>query len=198
MTVAVSFAPEASGTAKRPRFNHDPRTVYEGGVAPAGFMTPVGLAAKSRVGSVTSGSATVTIADTSGLAVGDIVIGAGCSAAQAVTTVDTNDLFGLTAHGIPAGTPIWLESIATTTGITAGRRYFAITTGTGADVDHIKLANTPGGSAIAITTNGTAVIRVQRFITAISENASITLSAIASATAAATTLEFVGPVFFAT
>lgn len=198
MTFAVSFAPEASGIAKRPKFNHDPRTVYEGGVAPTGFFTPVGHAAKSRVGSVTSGSATVTVADTSGLAVGDIVIGAGCSAAQAVTTVDTNDLFGLTAHGIPAGTPIWLESIVTTTGITAGRRYFAITTGTGADADHIKLANTPGGSAIAITTNGTAVIRVQRFISAITENTSITLNAIASATAASTTLEFVGPVFFAT
>lgn len=196
MTFAVSFAPEASGTAKRPRFNQDPRTVYEGGVTPPGFVTPVGLAAKSRVGSVTSGSATVTIADTSGLERGDIVLGAGCSATQAVTTVDINDLFNLTAHGIPAGTPIWLESIATTTGITAGRRYFTTTAGTGADADNIKLANTPGGSAIAITTNGTAVIRVQRFITAITENTSITLSTIASAAAAATTLEFVGPVFF--
>lgn len=133
------------------------------------------------------------MADTSGVNVGDLAMGAGVSPDQAVATVDTNDLFTLVAHGLPAGTPVWLVSIATTTGITAGRRYYVSLTGTGVDADNFKLSLTPGGSAIAITTDGTGVIRAERYVAAISANTSITLNAVAPATVASGVLKFATP-----
>ena len=188
MTQAVAFSAEADGNARRPRFNTDPASMFGGGITPAGRRSIASLYVTTKIGNVTNDSATVTIADTSGINIGDVVLGAGVSATEAVTTTDADDLFVLATHGIPDGSPVFLVSIATTTGITAGRQYYKIA---GTTAGNFKLALTPGGSAIALTTNGTAVIRATRFVAAITEDTSVTLSAIASASAAATPLEFV-------
>ena len=187
MTQSVFYSPEADSNARRPRMNSNPSSIFEDGKAPLGRRSVASIPVTSRVGSTTATSATVTMTDTSGVNVGDVVLGAGVNPTQAVTTTDTGDLFGLTAHGIPVGTPVFLESIATTTGITAGRWYYSIA-GTGAN--DFKLALTPGGSAIALTTDGTAVIRATRYVAAITANTSITLNAIAPVTVASGVLEF--------
>lgn len=190
MTNPMSVGPEADGNARRPRWNADPLSIFLNGVAPLGRRSIASIPCTSRVGSSTATSATVTMADTSGVNVGDLVMGAGVSPNQAVTTTDTNDLFVLAAHGMPLGTPVWLVSIATTTGIIAARRYYVVTPGAGGTAGNFALAATPGGTPIAITTDGTAVIRAERFVQSISANTSITLNAVAPVTAAGQVLKF--------
>ena len=71
----------------------------------------------------------------------------------AVTFTDTGDLVGLVAHGLAAGDIVEFDTIDTTTGITTGTEYYVIASGLTADV--FKISTTAGGSAAALTTNGT-------------------------------------------
>lgn len=68
-------------------------------------------------------------------------------------TTDSGDTFGATAHGMSNGTRVRLLTITTTTGITADATYWVV----GAATNTFQLAATEGGSAIALTTNGTYV-----------------------------------------
>jgi len=190
---SLGLSPAADSNARRPKFNADAVSIFLNGVAPLGRRSIASIPCTSRVGSTSATSATVTMADTSGVAVGDLVMGAGTSPNQAVTTADNHDLFVLASHGLPVGTPVWLVSIATTTGITAGRRYYVVTPSAGGGAGNFALANTPGGSPIALTTDGTAVVRAERYVQAITANTSITLNAVAPATVASGVLKFATP-----
>lgn len=176
--------------ARKASFNTDPRTLYGAtGKAPAGRMTNRGVAVQARVGSTTSGSATVTFADTEYLEVGMVASGAGLSAGQAATTQNTGDTFTITSHGAPNGTPVYLTALGTTTGFSLNRIYYVVSTA----ANTFQLAATPGGSAIAVDADGTATVVFQRFVTAVTTDTSVTLNIPASATAADTPVTFHRP-----
>lgn len=69
---------------------------------------------------------------------------------QAVTFQDTGDTVTLNSHGLSNGTPVSFTSITSTTEITANTVYYVI----GATTNTFQLASTVGGSALALTTNG--------------------------------------------
>jgi len=69
----------------------------------------------------------------------------------AVTFTDTGDLVGYTAHGLVAGDVVRFSVITTTTGIVINTNYFVINP----TANSFQIAATPGGSALALTTDGT-------------------------------------------
>ena len=71
-----------------------------------------------------------------------------------VTFTDTGDTVDRTAHGYTNGMPISFNTVVTTTGIVAYQRYYVIN----ATADTFQLSATQGGSALALTTNGTGTI----------------------------------------
>ncbi len=74
---------------------------------------------------------------------------------QKTFTIDASaDTFTSVAHGYSAGDVVVLNGITTTTGISTYTRYYVIASGLTADV--FKLSATSGGSAIDMTTNGSA------------------------------------------
>jgi surface protein len=71
-----------------------------------------------------------------------------------VTFTASTDTVGRTAHGFSDGQIVSFASIATTTGITADTPYFVVN----ATADTFQLAATSGGSAIALTNDGTGTL----------------------------------------
>lgn len=184
----VDLSTVADQDARTPKFNADPSSIFPSGVSVAGRKTLLRVPVATRAGTLTSGSATVTMANTSGISTGDIVAGAGVSAGQAATTQDTGDTFTISNHGAPNGTPFYLTALATTTGVVTNKLYYVV--GTAANT--FQAALTPGGSAVALTTNGTATVVFYRYVAAITTNTSVTLSMPASAAATGAILRFIG------
>lgn len=186
----ISYSPEADRRAKAPLFNTDPTSIFADGKAPSDQEFGLALPVASRLCGVTSGSATVTCTDTSGLAVGMVAGGTGVSAGQAFTTQNTGDTFTSASHGIEDGTPVYLTALATSTGFSLNRIYYVVS----AAANTLQLAAVPGGTPLTVDTgDGTATLVVMRFVTAITTNTSFTLSAPATATAASTYLGFYMP-----
>lgn len=82
----------------------------------------------------------------------------------AVSFTDTGDLVGLTAHALPLGTPVVFNTIATTTGLTAGTIYY-VAPGTSANnftlaATRAAAITTTPGTPVALTTNGTGTMTV--------------------------------------
>jgi hypothetical protein len=73
---------------------------------------------------------------------------------DAVTFQDTGDTVTLTAHGLDNGQSVSFTSITSTTGISINTRYFVISTA----ANTFQLSLTAGGSAIALTTNGSGTL----------------------------------------
>ena len=143
-----------------------------------GVVTAIAL-----TGTRTSGSSTVTMASTTGYTVGMYVTGTtGISDAVAVTLQDTGDTVTRTAHGLANDTPVSFATLVTTTGISINTTYYVISTA----ANTFQLALTVGGSAIALTTDGSGTVRYPTTITAITTNTNITLSVPASASGATT------------
>jgi hypothetical protein len=69
------------------------------------------------------------------------------------------------------------SAITSTTGITTYVMYFVVN----ATTDTFQLSLTQGGSAIALTTNGSGTMLYQSLITAINPNTSVTVDVPASA-----------------
>ena len=131
----------------------------------------------------TAGSTTVTISDTSSLATGMEISGTGISDAVAVTFQDTGDTVTRTAHGIPNDTPVSFATITSTTGISTYTTYYVVN----ATANTLQLSDTVGGSAKALTTDGSGTMLYGTTITSITANTSIELSIPASATGSVTT-----------
>lgn len=72
-----------------------------------------------------------------------------------VTLTDAGDLVGRTAHGLPNGAAVQFQSIQSTTGIAVDTTYYVISTA----ADTFQVSATAGGSALTLTTNGTAVLK---------------------------------------
>lgn len=74
---------------------------------------------------------------------------------KACTFTDTGDVVGVTGHGYANGDKVAFTAIASTTGISTAAYYYVVSAAT----DTFKVAATAGGSAIALTTNGTGAVR---------------------------------------
>lgn len=73
---------------------------------------------------------------------------------NAVTFTDTGDTVGWTAHTVKNNTPVYFSSITSTTGISTNTIYYAV----GAAANTFQVAATVGGTALALTTNGTGTV----------------------------------------
>jgi surface protein len=71
-----------------------------------------------------------------------------------VTFTDTGDLVGRTAHGYQNGDVVTFWSVATTTGVDVGQQYYVIN----ASANTFQISLTPGGSAVALTGDGTGTL----------------------------------------
>lgn len=71
-----------------------------------------------------------------------------------VTLTDTGDLVGRTAHGYTDGMTVRLWDIVGTTGVNEGQVYYVVN----ASTDTFQISLTKGGSAVTLTTNGTAAL----------------------------------------
>jgi acetylglutamate kinase len=118
-------------------------------------------------------SKTITQANTSNLAIGMRVTGTGFDAAIAVTFQDSGDTVTLNSHGLNNGTKVSFATIVTTTGILTNTVYFVIN----ATTNTFQLAATLNGAILPLTTNGSGTMRYPSYITAITPNTSITVSA---------------------
>lgn len=179
-----SYSRVTSRRARLQGFNADPTTLYENGTVPSGLYTYMRVPYLARTCGTTAASATVTCADTTGIKIGSAVSGTGVTTARSVTFQDTGDTVTLNNHGLPNGTRVMFTAIASTTGIAINTPYYVITTLT----NTFQVAATPGGSAIALTTNGTGTLVYNSFVVAITTNTNFTLDVPASATNASVRL----------
>lgn len=153
-------------------------------------MDAIGVMVAGRLCAVTDASATVACLNTTDLEAGMVIGGTGVSDGEAFTTQDSGETFTKTAHGFANGTPVYLTALDTTTGFYLNRIYYVISTA----ANTLQLAATPGGSALPVDADGTATLVGMRFITAITEDTSLTISAPARATNAAAYMSFYKPV----
>ncbi len=130
----------------------------------------------------TAGSATITIANTSSLATGMEVTGTGISTGVAVTFTDTGDTVNLASHNLSNGTMVSFSSITSTTGIVVYTPYYVVNATGGT----FQVSDTIGGSAKALTTNGSGTVLYPTTITAITTNTNITVSVPPTATGSIT------------
>jgi hypothetical protein len=77
------------------------------------------------------------------------------STATANTFTDTGDLVTAASHGLSNGTPIIFQTITTTTGVTTFVRYYLIS----ATTNTFQVSTTYGGSAAALTTDGSGTFK---------------------------------------
>lgn len=71
--------------------------------------------------------------------------------AAACTFTDSGDLVTASAHGLSNGWMVSFATIVTTTGISVSTRYYVVS----ATTNTFQVATTVGGSAVALTTDGT-------------------------------------------
>src|SRR5574337_925638 len=71
-----------------------------------------------------------------------------------VTFTDAGDLVNRTAHGFSNGQRVAFFNIATTTGIAEGVTYYVIN----ASANSFQIATSPGGSAVALTNDGSGTL----------------------------------------
>jgi len=126
----------------------------------------------------TSGSTTITPPNTTSLAIGMEVRGTGISDAVAVTTQDTGDTVTRNAHGIPDGTRISFATIVTTTGIVVNTPYYVVNGAT----NTFQVSDALGGSAKALTTDGSGTIIYGTTVTQLSPDVLISIPASANGT----------------
>jgi len=143
--------------------------------------TNIGALVSKASSGLTSGSTTVTLANTSNLSVGNEVYGNNLSTAISVSFTDTGDLValvGVSNHGIPNGKKVSFASISTTTGITRNRAYFVVNTA----ANNFQVSETEGGSPVTLTNNGTGTMILVPIIVTINTNVSIILDVQARST----------------
>jgi surface protein len=136
-----------------------------------GAPTPVTL-----TGTTTVGSTTISMANTTGIAVGMQITGTGSplTTFRAVTFTDAGDLVNLASHGLSNGDEVSFATIVTTTGIVTNRIYYVVNATAGT----FQVAATLGGPALPITTTGTpsGTLRYRTQVVSINPNVSITVS----------------------
>lgn len=87
----------------------------------------------------------------------------GSAETVAVTFTDTGDTVDWVAHGLYDGCKVSFASITSTTGISTNTTYYVVNK----TADTFKLAATMGGSALALTTNGSGTLYFPKYKTAV-------------------------------
>jgi hypothetical protein len=80
------------------------------------------------------------------------------SATVSATTTDVGDIFTIASHGLANGDVVVLQTLTTTTGVAVNVRYYVV----GATTNTFQLAASYGGSALTLTTDGSATIKAIR------------------------------------
>ena len=135
----------------------------------------IGTSVTARSTTRVAQSTVSTLADTTSLANGMLVIGTGTGISTGITVVSdvSADTLTLITHGLPDGTPVAFSSLGTTTGVSLWTIYYVVSTA----ADTFQVATTIGGAAIDLTgTGGNMVVRYANYITNIVTNTSITTS----------------------
>jgi hypothetical protein len=83
----------------------------------------------------------------------------GTSKAVAVTFTDAGDTVNRTAHGYQNGQRVNFASIVSTTGISTHTTYFVV----GRTANTFQVASTLGGSALALTTDGSGMVYIPEY-----------------------------------
>jgi len=125
--------------------------------------------------SLTAGSTTISMADTSGVVNGMFVTGTGTAINTdvSVTSDVTLDTLTKTAHGLSNGDKISFSALSTTTGVLTWTIYYVVNK---TDND-FQIALTEGGSPIDLTgSNATMSIRYPSFVTNVVTNTSVEIS----------------------
>jgi hypothetical protein len=127
----------------------------------------------SKSGTSTAGSATITMASTTGIVAGMQVTGTGSplTTALACTLQDSGDTVTATAHGLSNGDLVSFKTIVTTTGIDTYTPYYVV----GAATDTFQVSLTAGGAAIALTTDGSGTILYRALVVTVNTNVSVVL-----------------------
>jgi surface protein len=131
--------------------------------------------------SLTAGSTTIPMADTSGITTGMYLTGnnTGITTGRTVVSDVSADTLTLASHGLANDTPVSFSELGTTTGVTAGVIYYVVN----ATTDTFQIALIVGGAAIDLTgTGGNMTLRYASFVTAIDPNVSVTISTPIAAT----------------
>lgn len=91
----------------------------------------------------------------------------GAGAASAITATAASDLVNLTAHGFPIGTAVVFSGLTGGAGLVAGTTYYVAASGLTANA--FKVAATPNGTAIDITTDASAgtVVKTNTLVRAV-------------------------------
>jgi hypothetical protein len=124
--------------------------------------------------SLTAGSTTIPMADTSGITLGMYVTGTGTGITTGRTVVSdvSADTLTLTAHGLANNTPVSFSSLGTTTGVSLWTIYYVVS----ATANTFQVALTVGGAAINLTgTGGNMTLRYPSFVTAVNTNVDVTI-----------------------
>ena len=125
--------------------------------------------------SLTEGSTTISMADTSGVVNGMFVTGTGTAINTnvSVTSDVTADTLTKTAHGLSNGDKIAFSALSTTTGVLTWTIYYVVNK---TDND-FQIALTEGGSPIDLTgSNATMSMRYPSFVTDVVTNTSVEIS----------------------
>ena len=125
--------------------------------------------------SLTAGSTTISMANTSGVVNGMFVTGTGTAINTnvSVTSNVTNDTLTKTAHGLSNGDKISFSALSTTTGILTWTIYYVVNK---TDND-FQIALSDGGAPIDLTgSNATMSMRYPSFVTNVVTNTSVTIS----------------------
>lgn len=140
----------------------------------------------SRTTTTTSGSTVITLSDTTGIAVGQLVTSNNLALATAATgTADVStDTITRTAHGLANGTKVSFSVLGTVTGVSLNTIYYVVNAAT----DTFQVAATVGGAAIDLTgTGGSVSFRYPAYVVSIVPSTSVTMSAPAVASGAVAT-----------
>jgi hypothetical protein len=134
-----------------------------------GAPTPVTL-----TGTTSVGGTTISMANTTGIAVGMQVTGTGTPliTARAVTFTDAGDLVTLASHGLSNGDEVSFSVITSTTGIIINKIYYVVNKA----ANTFQLAASSGGAVLPLTTNGSGSLRYRIEVVSINPNVSITVS----------------------
>jgi surface protein len=145
--------------------------------------------AVTKTVNTTAQSATISMANTSGLETGMYItgIGTGITTGISVTSDITADTLTLNNHGLVNGELVAFTGLGTTTGVSLRTIYYVVN----ATTNTFKISLTNNGAAINLTgSNATMTLRYPSYISAITTNVSITLDSPAATTQTNTTLTF--------
>jgi surface protein len=134
-----------------------------------GAPTPVTL-----TGTTSVGGTTISMANTTGIAVGMQVTGTGSplTTIRTVTFTDAGDLINLTSHGLSNGDEMSFSGVGSTTGLITNKIYYVVN----AAANTFQVSLTQGGAAVTFTGGGPGGIRYRTQVVSINPNVSITVS----------------------